>query len=110
MLTAARTNEVLGAHWEKFDLDAGLWEIPASRMKGKRRHLVPLSNRARQIVEHAKDGYAALSDYVFPGNVRTKPMSNMAFLTMRRMKLDAVPARVPLEFQELGVETNQSPA
>jgi integrase len=46
---------VLGARWEEFDLDAALWEIPTSRMKGKRKHLVPLSNRARQIVEYAKD-------------------------------------------------------
>jgi hypothetical protein len=34
ILTAARSGEVLGARREEFDLEAGLWTVPASRMKG----------------------------------------------------------------------------
>ena len=33
ILTASRTNEVLGAKRPEFDLVAGLWTIPAGRMK-----------------------------------------------------------------------------
>ncbi|NUB46117.1 tyrosine-type recombinase/integrase [Fertoebacter nigrum] len=33
VLTAARSGEVREARWEEFDLRAGLWIIPASRMK-----------------------------------------------------------------------------
>ena len=29
ILTAARTSEVLGARWEEFDLDRGVWMVPA---------------------------------------------------------------------------------
>jgi integrase len=31
ILTATRTSEVLNARWSEFDLDAGLWTIPAER-------------------------------------------------------------------------------
>lgn len=42
ILTAARTGEATGAAWTEFDLDAGLWTIPAERMKAARAHVVPL--------------------------------------------------------------------
>jgi hypothetical protein len=46
ILTAARTGEVIGAQWREFDLDAGLWTVPAERMKACREHSVPLSDRS----------------------------------------------------------------
>ena len=51
ILTAARTDEVLGATWDEFDLDLGLWTVPKERMKGGREHRVPLSERAIEILE-----------------------------------------------------------
>jgi integrase len=45
ILTAARSGEVLGARWSEIDLDGGLWSIPASRMKARVDHRVPLSER-----------------------------------------------------------------
>jgi len=42
LLTAARTGEVTGMPWGELDLDAGLWTIPAERMKGGAEHVVPL--------------------------------------------------------------------
>ena len=42
ILTAARTSETIGATWDEFDLDAGIWTIPAARMKAGRMHVVPL--------------------------------------------------------------------
>jgi integrase len=44
ILTAARTGEVIGATWGEIDLkQQRLWVVPASRMKAKREHRVPLS-------------------------------------------------------------------
>jgi hypothetical protein len=37
ILTAARSGEVRGATWSEIDLDAGVWSIPKTRMKGGRR-------------------------------------------------------------------------
>lgn len=49
-LTFVRTAEVRGAQWCEFDLDAGLWTIPAERMKARALHTVPLSRQAVEIV------------------------------------------------------------
>jgi integrase len=50
MLTATRTGEVLGATGEEFDLKAGLWTIPARRLKTRKHngeeHQIPLSTAA----------------------------------------------------------------
>ncbi len=51
ILTAARSGEVRGARWEEFDLERGLWTIPAERMKMAKEHRVPLSPRAVEIIE-----------------------------------------------------------
>ena len=50
ILTAARTDEVRFATWDEIDLDAATWTIPASRMKAKRCHTVPLSEQAMAIL------------------------------------------------------------
>ena len=37
ILTAARTGEAIGATWSEIDMAAGVWTVPASRMKAARR-------------------------------------------------------------------------
>ncbi|MCU1500470.1 MAG: integrase family protein [Acidimicrobiales bacterium] len=68
-----RPGELRGAAWAEFDLDAGLWTIPAARMKrskdGKENgipHLVPLPIQAVEILRslHERTGHGVL---VFPG-------------------------------------------
>jgi integrase len=54
ILTAARSGEVRGATWAEFDLKAKVWTVPGSRMKTKREHRVPLSDRAVEIVTELK--------------------------------------------------------
>ena len=50
VLTAARSSELRLATWEETDLDAGVWTIPAVRMKAKRDHRLPLSELALTIL------------------------------------------------------------
>lgn len=80
VLTATRTSEVLNAKWTEFDLDAGLWTIPAERMKARREHRVALSKRALAIVKELSA--ARSSEFVFPGQKPGKPLSNMAMLML----------------------------
>ena len=54
MLTACRSGEARGATWDELDLDAGLWTIPASRMKSERDHVVPLSTQAVVLLQEAQ--------------------------------------------------------
>ena len=85
--TAARTNEALGAVWKEFDLDKKLWTIPAERMKGNVEHVVPLSPQVLTILEKAK-GFK-VSEFVFPGARRGRPLSNMSMnMLMRRMGVE----------------------
>ena len=49
-LTFVRPGELRAAEWAEFDLDAGVWSIPAEKMKMKRPHRVPLAPRAVAIL------------------------------------------------------------
>ena len=80
VLTATRTSEVLAATWGEFDLEAGLWTIPAARMKARKEHRVALSKRALAIVKDLAK--AKTGDFVFPGQNPNKPLSNMAMLML----------------------------
>lgn len=75
VLTASRSGEVRLAKWAEIDLDGATWEIPAERMKMKRPHRVPLSDRAAALLKQA----AHLQDdsgLVFP-SMRGKALSDM---------------------------------
>ena len=76
-LTGSRTTEVLKMRWEELDFDAGVWTCPEERMKGNEEHRVPLK--------------ALKSDFVFEGQKRNHPLSNMAMLMLlRRMGVEGV--------------------
>jgi integrase len=80
ILSATRTNESIGARWSEIDLKNKTWTIPGERMKSKRPHRVPLSDRAVTILrELPREG-----EFVFPGAKPNKPLSNMAMLEMVR--------------------------
>jgi integrase len=68
ILTAVRPNEAYKAEWSEIDLDAGLWIVPAERMKGlkhkKKDHRVPLSEQAIAVLQKQRGKHETL---VFPG-------------------------------------------
>jgi len=85
ILTAARTGEVLGAHWSEIDLEAKVWTVPADRMKGAREHRVPLSAQALAVLERVRE-LSAAKGLIFPNANKRKQLSNMAMLaTLKRM-------------------------
>ena len=88
ILTAARSGEVLGATWAEMDLEKSIWTIPAKRMKAGKEHRVPLSPRALAIAKALHE--TRISEFVFPGQKKDKPLSGMALeMQLRRMKADA---------------------
>jgi len=69
ILTAARTNEVLGARWD--EVGGNVWTVSAERMKAGKAHRVPLSNRAAEILASLpREG-----EFIFVGT-RTSAASN----------------------------------
>jgi integrase len=80
ILTAARSGETLNARWSEFDLEAGLWTVPAERMKAGRPHSVPLPDRAIDLLQ----ALPRLSEWTFPGQAPRRPLSNMAMTAVLR--------------------------
>lgn len=84
ILTASRTGEVIGARWDEIDLPSKTWTIPPERMKADKEHLVPLCDRAIEILEELQP---LGGEFVFHGLKPDKPLSNMAMLSLlKRME------------------------
>ncbi len=80
MLTFTRTSELINATWDEFNLDQGIWEIPAERMKMRKPHIVPLSKQAIEVLKAQKE-LAGKWKWVFPNQIRPiTPMSNNTVL------------------------------
>jgi integrase len=66
-LTAVRPSEALKARWSEIDLsNKRLWILPATRMKGGKEHIVPLSGEALAVLERQQDRRVGDGDAVFP--------------------------------------------
>ena len=107
ILTAARSGEVRGAKWEEFDLDTGVWTVPATRMKAGREHRVPLSNTALAIVKQQQK--TSVNEFVFP-SPRNTVLSDMSLTAvLRRMKTPAVPHGFRSTFRDWCAESTDFP-
>jgi integrase len=67
ILTGQRRGEVAGMMWSELDLALGLWTLPRERVKNGRKHEVPLSNQALEIIKKAP---RTSDKYVFSLNGR----------------------------------------
>lgn len=74
LLTGARRSEVLGAQWEEFDLDRGVWKKPAGRVKTRRNTSVPLSKSAVELLAAMRK--TSQGPYLFPARTG-KPISDI---------------------------------
>jgi integrase len=86
ILTAARTQEAILARPAEINERGNLWTVPAERMKLKREHVVPLCDRAVQLLDGAS------GSYLFPSPSHPdKHLSSMAMLmVLERMGYDHV--------------------
>ena len=82
ILTAARTNEVIMATWDEFNIDKKEWNVPKGRMKARKAHRVALSDAVVDLLE----SLPRVNEYVFSGWKVDKPMSNGAMsAVLKRM-------------------------
>jgi integrase len=85
ILTACRTNEVLGAVWSEIDFDAKggpTWTVPAERTKRNRQHVVPLSAGALRILDAMREIRTGVT--IFPGRHSNWPLSPMSLIDLLR--------------------------
>ncbi len=102
ILSACRQSEVRLMTWPEIDLEACLWTIPAHRMKARREHRVPLTERMVEILDETGSG----SDFVFA--INGKPLSSNAFRAlMKRMRVDQyVPHGFRSSFRDWAAEVS----
>ena len=81
---ALRAGELRCAQWPEFDLDAGVWTVPAERdrsrgltgMKMRETHVVPLSRQAVAVLRELQD-HSPGHDLLFPNrNGQGRPISD----------------------------------
>jgi integrase len=114
ILTAMRTEAVLGARWDEIDSSARIWTVPPQRMKRKRsswvEHRIPLTDAALEVLRLMKD--VRHGDFVFPGMIRGRPLSNMAMLNLLQERMgyaDATPHGFRASFKTWASECTNFP-
>ena len=92
VFTAQRIGEIVGAHWDEFDLQAGAWSIPRERMKRKDAqrgpHVVPLPPQLLTLLRewHRADGDGAI--YAAPAPHGDGPITREAIEKFYRRTLE----------------------
>lgn len=106
ILNASRTNEVLGGL--KIEVESNIWTIPADRMKARKEHRIPLSDRSVELIAIAS-AMDKGSSYLFSRN--GKPLTNMAMpMMLRRMGINVTIHGFRSSFRDwVSEETNHSP-
>lgn len=84
-----RPGELRRAEWHEISLDGAEWRIPASKMKGRIVHIVPLPHQAVAILR-ALQPFTGHGKWVFPGaRTNGEPMSeNTVNAVLRRLGYD----------------------
>ena len=109
VLTAARSGEVRGARWAEIDLRAGVWTIPAGRMKAKREHRVPLCGRAVKMLRAARTLGDGRGPLLFPSQ-GGKPISITRLpRLLQNLKVAAVPHGFRSSFRDWAAEQTNHP-
>ncbi len=73
--TAARPGEIRHAEWSEINFNLARWDIPAEKMKMKRRHIIPLSRQVIEILTECQQ-LTGNGRYLFPSPRDTRrPMS-----------------------------------
>lgn len=73
MLTGCRPGEAMRATWEEF-AETGIWDKPSAHTKQRKRHRVPLSPPATELIERLRKGKPEGARFVFPGQKPDSPL------------------------------------
>jgi len=108
ILTAMRTSEVRKAAWQEIDFEEKVWSIPGPRMKMRKPHRVPLSDRAMTILRQMAE--IRQNDLIFPGDAEDGLLSDMTILTrLRTIRKEATTHGFRSSFKDWAAETTDYP-
>lgn len=85
-LVFVRPTELRAAEWSELDFETNEWRIPATRMKMKQMHIVPLSRQAVKILKELYE-FSGNGKLLFPSiRTVTRPLADATVLNaIRRM-------------------------
>jgi len=78
MLTFARNSEIREAPLAEFDLDRGIWILPAHRSKSKKAVRRALSEQVIQLIRSLDVVYGKSRTFLIPGQNKNKPLTTHA--------------------------------
>ena len=107
-LTATRSGECRLAEWPEFDLQAASWEIPALRTKTGRPHKVPLSDRALEILNDARERTGG-QGWIFPSKTGRAMSDSTVSKLVREAGLTFVPHGLRTAFRMWTAERTTYP-
>ena len=81
LLTGVRINNMLGAEWAQFDLDAALWQIPSSAHKNRKPHALLLLPEAVTLLKAQRERVAKSCPWVWPA-----PGTKVGHLTLNSIR------------------------
>ena len=109
VLTAARWGEVRWAEWSEIDLGGAVWTVPATRMKAKREHRVPLCRRAVEILGEARRLGGEDCRLVFT-RLNGRPLSEKRLRQLlQKHRIAAVPHGFRSSFRDWAAEETDHP-
>ena len=108
VLVAARSGEVRGATWCEVDMDAKTWTIPAVRMKGKREHVVPLSDAALAVLTAARE-IADGTGLLFPSATGRAMSDSTLSKLVKELGIDGTPHGMRSAFRQFAAERTNIP-
>ena len=108
VLTAARSGEVRLATRREVDRGGRLWTIPATRMKARREHRVPLSRRAGEVLDAARS-LADGSPLVLPNRWGNAIKDTFLSQLLKDLAIAAVPHGFRSSFRDWAAEETDHP-
>lgn len=107
LLTACRSGEARFATWDEFNLERGVWTIPAERMKAEKEHRVPLTKEALSLLRSLQK--VGDNGLLF-SNTQGNALSDMALTQLiRRMKVESTVHGLRSTFRDWAGETTAFP-
>ena len=105
---ASRSGDVKGARWNEFEFESATWTVPAVRMKMARQHRVPLSPRAIEILEEARE-LSDDADLVFPSPTGRMLSDSTISKLVRENGIGCVPHGMRSSFRDWAAEYSVAP-
>ena len=96
------------AQWAEIDRTEGAWTVPATRMKTRREHRVPLSGRAMEVLEEVRT-LGGASPLVFALGDGRPIFDKRLRRLLRKLEIAAVPHGFRSSFRDWAAEETDHP-